>query len=154
MFLVHIFVFPEWDVSNGGFNITPRGAPEILTISFTGVFSLALNAVQFTFEIRCRGEQNMTRHVGVVVFLVVAMFFIHCLEVSEDKRASQKGNISWFLFALTVTRWKRLSYLGTQSTYFKQLSFTNKNNNNNAPRIGLNQNWQLWANNPGRGEFL
>lgn len=75
LFSVHIFVFSEWDVSNGGFNITPRGAPEILTISFTRVFSLALNAVQFTFEIRCRGEQNVTRHVAVVLLLLLLLLF-------------------------------------------------------------------------------
>lgn len=79
--------------------ILPLGEHQkILTISFTRVFSLALNAVQFTFEIRCRGEQNVTRHVAVVLafffFFFVPMFFIYCHGVSEGKRASQKGSIS------------------------------------------------------------
>lgn len=77
-----------------GVLILPLGEHQkILTISFTRVFSLALNAVQFTFEIRCRGEQNVTRHVAVVpFFFFVPMFFIYCHGVSEEKHASQKGN--------------------------------------------------------------
>ena len=80
-----------------GVLILPLGEHQkILTISFTRVFSLALNAVQFTFEIRCRGEQNVTRHVAVVpffFFFFVPMFFIFCHRASEEKRASQKGSI-------------------------------------------------------------
>ena len=81
-----------------GVLILPLGEHQkTLTISFTRVFSLALNAVQFTFEIRCRGEQNVTRHVAVVpfffFFFFVPMFFIYCHRASEEKRASQKGSI-------------------------------------------------------------
>lgn len=79
-----------------GVLILPLGEHQkILTISFTRVFSLALNAVQFTFEIRCRGEQNVTRHVAVVPFFLffVPMFFIYCHRAPEEKHASQKGSI-------------------------------------------------------------
>lgn len=91
-----------------GVLILPLGEHQkILTISFTRVFSLALNTVQFTFEIRCRGEQNVTRHVAVVEFFLffvffVPMFFIYCHGVSEEKHLCQKGNISWFLFTLLL----------------------------------------------------
>lgn len=58
-----------------GVLILPLGEHQkILTISFTRVFSLALNAVQFTFEIRCRGKQNVTRHVAVLL----AFLFFQC----------------------------------------------------------------------------
>lgn len=77
-----------------GVLILPLGEHQkILTISFTRVFSLALNAMQFTFEIRCRGEQNVTRHVAVVPFFFCPMFFIYCHRASEEKHASQKGSI-------------------------------------------------------------
>lgn len=47
--------------------ILPLGEHQkILTISFTRVFSLELNAVQFTFEIRCKDKYNVTRHVAVL----------------------------------------------------------------------------------------
>lgn len=39
---------------------------KILTISFASIFSLKLNAVQFTFEIRCKGMCNVTRHIAVL----------------------------------------------------------------------------------------
>lgn len=69
-----------------GVLILPLGEHQkILTISFTRVFSLALNAVQFTFEIRCRGKQNMTRHGAVVPFLLFFQCSLFTAMRSQNK---------------------------------------------------------------------
>lgn len=100
-----------------GVLILPLGEHQkILTISFAGVFSLALNAVQFTFEIRCRGEQNVTRHVAVVLFFFVPMFFIYCHESQKKSMQVKKKiflafSLPWFLRSENSILFKRLKHL-------------------------------------------
>lgn len=77
-----------------GVLILPLGEHQkILTISFTRVFSLALNAVQFTFEIRCRGEQNVTRHVAVVPFFFLFQCSLFTAMESQKKSMQVKKEI-------------------------------------------------------------
>lgn len=75
-----------------------RERQKILTISFTRVFSLALNAVQFTFEIRCRGELNVTRHVAVVPFYFFFFLFQGSLFIAiEPQKKSMQVHKKIFL---------------------------------------------------------
>lgn len=126
-----------------GVLILPLGEHQkILTISFTRVFSLALNAVQFTFEIRCRGEQNVTRHFAVVLF-----FFFQCYLLSWSlRRQVYESKRKNFLISLCpyFQTMEILYQSHTQNTHLKQPSFAKKkehlkNNNNNVPKAELNE---------------
>ena len=122
-----------------GVLILPLGEHQkILTISFTRVFSLALNAMQFTFEIRCRGEQNVTRHVAVVPF-----FFVQCslFTATEPQKKSMQVKKEVFLdFSLPLLLGDEISILFKHSkhTFETEEKSTLLKNNNNASKVELN----------------
>ena len=123
-----------------GVLILPLGEHQkILTISFTRVFSLALNAMQFTFEIRCRGEQNVTRHVAVVPFF----FFVQCslFTATEPQKKSMQVKKEVFLdFSLPLLLGDEISILFKHSkhTFETEEKSTLLKNNNNASKVELN----------------
>ena len=123
-----------------GVLILPLGEHQkILTISFTRVFSLALNAMQFTFEIRCRGEQNVTRHVAVVPFF----FFVQCslFTATEPQKKSMQVKKEVFLdFSLPLLLGDEISilYKHSKHTFETEEKSTLLKNNNNASKVELN----------------
>lgn len=127
-----------------GVLILPLGEHQkILTISFTGVFSLALNAVQFTFEIRCRGEQNLTRHVVAALFCCCCSSVLYLLPWSLRRKAC-KSKRKYFLVSLCpyFQEMKTLSHSNTQSTHLNsplspRKKVHLKSNNNNSPKVEL-----------------
>lgn len=99
-----------------GVLILPLGEHQkILTISFTRVFSLALNAVQFTFEIRCRGEQNVTRHVAVVPFFLFQCSLFTATE--PQKKSVQVKNEVFLDFSLPLLLGDEISLIRTLKAY-------------------------------------
>lgn len=126
-----------------GVLILPLGEHQkILTISFTRVFSLALNAVQFTFEIRCRGEQNVTRHVAVVPFFFF-FFLFQCslFSATEPQKKSVQVKKEVFLdFSLPLLLGDEISILFKHSkhTFETEEKSTLLKNNNNASKVELN----------------
>lgn len=69
---------------------------KILTISFTGIFSFELNAVQFTFEIRCKGKYNVTRHIAVLGPFVQMFLIYDYIAIEENCGIIKKHTLKCF----------------------------------------------------------